>query len=203
MTSFCFSIISVRIIDGKWDYKAGETLANAHWLHTQCEGNVIIHAEADEIYDKSLLNKIKIEIQKGNHNISVQRIQIEQNFQRVRWYPHWVHRVFPKGSVKKVGETTDKKDCSDMIYLNGEYGYLWDLTNCFKEQWLNRIKKQSELRNGEQLNTLYAPEHINLPNRLQLDDSQDYFDNPLWTAKTTPLKIPEILLPLVGKTKYE
>ena len=195
--------LSVRIIDGEWGNKAGETLANAHALHTECEGDIIIHCEADEVFDHFLIQEVINQIRTGHVNISVQRIQVESNFQRVRWWPHYVHRIFPKGTVKKVGETTDKKDCEDMHYITGDYGYLWDCTNCFRDQWLNRIKKQSELRNGEPLNTLYAPEHINLPNRLQLDTSQDYFDNPLWTAKTTPLAIPYILKKLVGKTSYE
>lgn len=195
--------LSIRIIDGEWGNKAGETLANAHALHKQCEGDIIWHFEADEVYDELLANKIHALITQGHQDISVQRIQIEQNFQRIRWYPHYVHRVFPKGSVIKVGETTDQKDCDDMIYVDAKWGYLWDCCNCFRDNWENRIKKQSELRNGEELNTLYAPEHINLPNHLQLDTSQDYFKNPLWTSEFTPLDIPEILRPLVGQVRYD
>lgn len=195
--------LSVRIIDGIWDCKAGETLARAHAQHIECEGDVIWHFEADEVFDELLAGKVRLLIEEGHQNISVQRIQIEQNFQRVRWYPHFVHRIFPKGSVVKVGETTDQKDCDDMVYVNEKWGYLWDITNCFRDNWENRIKAQSELRNGEQLNTLYAPEHINLPNRLQLDTSQYYFKNPLWTSRFTPLDIPDILRPLVGEVRYD
>lgn len=194
--------LPVRIIDGVWDCKAGETLANAHAQNIECEGDIIWHFEADEVYDLLLAAEIQNCIHEGGHDISVQRLQVEQNFQRVRWYPHWVHRIFPKGSVIKNGETTFEKDRDGMDYLDGEYGYLWDCTNCFKNNWLSRIEQQSELRKGEALNTLMVPEHCILPTHLQLDTTQEYFDNPLWTAKTTPLNLPYNLQHLVGVTDY-
>lgn len=194
--------LSVRIIDGVWNYKAGETLANAHALHTECKNDIVWHFEADEVFDKYLAIKVNDLIKKGHKNISVQRIQIEQNFQRIRWYPHYVHRIFSKGSVIKVGETTDQKNCEDMIYVDDKWGYLWDCTNCFRDNWITRIKQQAKLRNSEALNMLYAPEHIILPNRLDIEMYYEYLQDPLWTTKTTPLDIPSNLLLLVGQTKY-
>jgi hypothetical protein len=193
----------VRIIDGVWDCKAGETLANAHAQNIECEGEVIWHFEADEVFDILLAIKIWDKIKEKHHDISVQRLQVEQNFQRVRWYPHWVHRIFPKGSVTKNGETTFEKDRNSMDYLDGEFGYLWDVTNCFRDSWKKRIEQQSELRKGEPLNTLMVPEHCIQPTHLQLDTDNCYFDNPLWTAKTTPLNLPYNLQHLVGITDYK
>lgn len=190
----------IRIIDGVWDYKAGETLANAHALNSKCDGDVIIHFEADEVFDEFLVREIRQAIDNDFTNISVERIQIEQNFSKIRWSPHWVHRVFPKGSVIKDGETTNKKHSPDMLYLSGEYGYLWDCTNCFRDSWFNRIKQQSELR-SEEFNMLFVPDHINLPHILENVD--EFLKDKIWTNTFTPLDIPEILKPLLGKTKYE
>lgn len=191
--------LPVRIIDGVWDCKAGVTLTNAHAQNIECEGDIIWHAEADEVYDLMLASEIHNCILEGGQDISVQRLQVEQNYQRVRWYPHWVHRIFPKGSVTKNGETTFEKDRNGMYLLSSDFGYLWDCTNCFRDNWLTRIEQQSELRKGESLNTLYVPEHC--IQSTQLID-KDYFNNPLWIAKTTPLNLPYNLQHLVGVTDY-
>ena len=74
----------LRVIDGKWGSEAGETLKRAHFLHTFCEGDVIIHFEADEVFDRLLIQEINLEIECGNYDLAVWRIQLEQNFQRVR-----------------------------------------------------------------------------------------------------------------------
>lgn len=195
--------LPVRIIDGVWDCKAGETLARAHAQNVECEGDLIWHFEADEVFDLILSARIRELLNDGFTNISVQRIQIEQNFQRIRWYPHWVHRIFPKGSVTKNGETTFEKDREAMFYVHGDWGYLWDCTNCFADCWENRIKQQSELRNGEPLNTLMTPEHCMQPTRLNLDTQMAYFDHPLWEYEFTPLKLPYNLQHLVGQRKYD
>jgi glycosyltransferase involved in cell wall biosynthesis len=100
---------NIKIIDGYWGNEAGETLRQAHNQYRQCSGDVIIHFEADEVYDDRLIKYI-VELIKYDHtDISVHRLQLEQNFQRCRWYPEPVHRVFPRLShTRKEGHTTDR-----------------------------------------------------------------------------------------------
>jgi hypothetical protein len=76
--------LSVKIIDDYWGNEAGETLRQA-------------------------LIKYIVELIKYDHtDISVHRLQLEQNFQRCRWYPEPVHRVFSRLShTRKEGHTTD------------------------------------------------------------------------------------------------
>ena len=192
----------VKIIDGYWGNKGGETLREAHSQYIQCSGDVIIHFEADEVYDDNLIRTIINFIRTGITDMSVYRLQLEQNFQRCRWYPEPVHRVFEKHSnTRKEGHTTNRHDLAKVI--NSEYGLLWDITNCFRDNWLNRVNKQAELRN-ETPQYLMAGLHC-LHNAVVKNEENAQFrmtDNH-WTWRRTPFDIPKILKLLVGMTKYE
>jgi len=193
--------LDVRIIDAEWGTDGGETLARLHAMHVECKHDTILHFEADEVFDESIVSHLKPNAE-FYKNCMVWRLQIEQNFQRIRWYPELVHRVFPKGSVKKVGHTTDFND--GFIFPDG---FLWDVTNCFRDNWIDRIEQQAELRKDT--------ETIGLEYRMVALHSNDGFETftkeeaierlkqPHWTWKETPLNIPDILKPLVGVTRYE
>lgn len=189
----------VRVIDARWGNRAGETLARLHAMNELCRGDVIVHFEADEVWDPNLLGVVTYQIRYGQgRDFVVYRIQVEQNFQRVRWYPWPVHRVFPRGSVKKIGESTNRH--GQAMVVSADHGLLWDCTNCFRDDWLGRIKNQSILRNQEALNLLAVPNHANGPNRV--DDIDQFLAQPHWTYTTSPLALPDILRPLVGRTSY-
>jgi len=195
----------VRILNGFWGNEAGETLRQAHSKYIDCAGDVIIHFEGDEVYEdrliKYLIGHIKA-TRPENCHYSVFRLQIEQNFQRCRWYPEPVHRVFPRLSgVRKEGHTTDQHDKSFLIMPKN--GYLWDCTNCFRDNWLNRVDKQAELRQS-------APQYIMTPlHTLHKSELSEHEAQKMiyglkhWTYTETPFAIPEILKPLVGTTRYK
>jgi glycosyltransferase involved in cell wall biosynthesis len=192
-----------KIINGHWGNQAGETLRQAHKLYRQCSGDVIIHFEGDEVYETELLDNIIYLIKQGIYDIAVHRIQLEQNFQRCRWYPgDPVHRVFPRTShTRKEGHTTTRHDQATV--LGPENGYLWDITNCFRDNWMNRVKKQAELRDDKP-QYLMVPIHCTLPANLSEHDAQQWiYGGRHWEWTNTPFAIPEILRPLVGMTKYE
>ncbi len=193
--------LEVRIVDGKWGSEAGETLKEAHSQHKKCKGDIIVHFEADEVFGDDLIGKVRANILSGITDIAVHRLQIEQNFQRVRWYPEVVHRVFPNHSqTRKDGHTTDRHGLA--YVMSSESGFLWDCTNIFRDNWFKRVETQAELW-GEEPQYRVVPLHclheVNLPEgqaKLRLEDNH-------WTWRTTPLNIPEILKPLLGVTKYE
>jgi len=195
--------LNVNIIEGEWGNRAGEILAAAHAQHIECDGDVIIHFEADEVFSSSLLGEICYQITEDNRgNFAVWRLQVEQNFQRVRWHPELVHRVFRKNSVKKQGHTTDIHQKKKIAYIPQEYGYLWDCTNCFRDNWLARINKQAELRRSE-------PQYLRVPlhaiDEVIMNGVQatEFLLEPQWKFKNTPLNIPDILKPLLGITDYK
>lgn len=195
-------VIPLQIIGGYWGNKAGETLRQAHAKYIECNGDVIIHFEADEVYDDSLIRAIVDHIKAGYTDLSVYRLQLEQNFQRCRWYPDRVHRVFPRMSnVRKEGHTTNQAEKS--VLLTEENGYLWDVTNCFRDNWLNRVKQQAELRDDKP-QYIFTPLHTLHKSEYTEQEAQKIiYGGRVWTKKNTPFNVPEILRPLVGVTKYE
>lgn len=194
--------LDVTIIKGEWGNQAGLTLAKAHSLYTQCKGDMIVHFEADEVYEDSLIREISTLLKAGEVNhFAVWRLQVEQNFQRIRWYPELVHRVFPKDSgVIKEGHTTNLH--REAITLPVQHGFLWDCTNCFRDNYLDRIIQQSELW-GSVLNLTFTPLHTNHSSQIYFQELERELQDERWAWKTTPLKIPDILQNLVGMTQYK
>lgn len=194
--------LGVRIVDGEWGTEAGETLKAAHALHYHCKGEVVIHFEADEVFADKLLRRIRGEIMQGATGLAVYRLQLEQNFQRCRWYPEPVHRVFPRSlpvETIKAGHTTNRHDAAHVI--PAEAGFLWDITNCFRDNWLRRIEQQAELWNEGKVYRM-TPLHFLHKAELSRNQAELGLHDDHWTWKTTPFDIPDILKPLVGMVKY-
>ena len=197
--------LGVRVLHGQWGNRAGETLKLAHALHGECLGDVILHFEGDEVYDPRLAAHLRELIDQNYHDIAVWRIQVEQNFQRVRWYPEPVHRVFSRNSVVKDGHTTDRHE--DAMLTSPGAGYLWDCTNCFRDNWLARVRAQAALWDQEP-QYRFVPEHFMKPYSFSMVDGSDYLireflNQPHWTWTTSPLALPDSLKALVGMTQYE
>jgi len=182
-----------KVIDGPaWEGR--DIQHQVFELHRQCEGDTIILFEADEVYDESLLSEIHWAIEKGHTDIGVYRIQIEQNFQRIRCYPEPVYRVFPKGGGNYQNHPTQ---CLDSTYvLPPTAGYLWDCSNCFKYNWATRTINQAKVWGNP--HTYVVARHFVEPNIM----SEDFFSQPHWGFTSTPLAIPTVLKPLLGMAKY-
>jgi hypothetical protein len=201
--------LQVSIIDGDWQPgAAGECLKNAHALHRHCKGDIVWHFEADEVHESNLAFAVHGAIFHGGaSNVLVYRLQVEQNFQRCRWYPELVHRVFPNdGTVVKDGHTTnihnEHRDDDSWAHIIPR-GFLWDVTNCFRDDWLNRVRQQQELwGNAESTHTLYVPLHANHFNHMPFDVVPAFLEQPHWTWNHTLFNLPTELKILVGETSY-
>lgn len=191
--------LGCTVINGEWGNQAGVTLAKAHALHSHCKHDTIIHFEADEVFDDELIYNVYRAIEAGQSNLLVYRLQVEQNFQRIRWYPEKVHRVFLKDTVIKDGHTTDLHKQNNIPTINT--GYLWDCTNCFRDNWLDRVEKQAKLWN-EEPKYRYVPIHFNQPIELTREQAHYMLAEEHWRFKTTPLFLPESLNNLLGLAKY-
>ena len=184
-----------RVVDGPvW---SGRDIQHQVFeLHKEhCTGDIIILFEADEVYDDTLLSEVLWALERGHKDIGVHRIQIEQNFQRVRSYPEPCYRVFPKGGGYYHKHPTH---CPEGVYvLPPTAGYLWDCSACFKDNWQQRQLNQS---------LVWGSSHTHAVAKHFADENEVYpgfFDEPHWTWMDTPLKIPDVLKPLLGKSKYE
>lgn len=193
--------LDVRIIEGQWGNQAGDTLRQAHSQYVKCEGEIIISFEADEVFEDRLIRQVRQAIDEGIQDIAVWRLQIAQNFQRCRWYPEPVHRIFPKwADTRKEGHTTNRHSLASI--LAPENGFLWDCTNCFRDNWMKRVENQAELWHGE-ARYIMTPLHCLHNAELNETEARMRLADELWTWTETPFNIPKILKPLVGKTSYE
>lgn len=186
-----------RVLTSTWDGR--DTTPRAFMKHVECSGDIIIFFEADEVYDDNLLSEALWAIERSYSHIGVWRLQLEQNFQRCRDYPRPVHRIFPKGEGSYHIHPTNLPDRPVHI-LAPDAGYLWDISNCFRDQWFQRKKNQSEIW-GEPRSLMVA-QHFTEPVELSAIEEENRLGEAHWLWKSSPFRLPEILLPLVGQTRY-
>jgi len=209
-------VIDMQSIDGTWEIlkKLGvnrfisswphypnprDTLNHAFEMHVECcRGDTIIFFEADEVYDDSLLQAIRWEIIIGRTNLAVYRLQLEQNFQRCRWYPIPVHRVFPRGEGSYVQHPTNCP--SDAHILAASNGFLWDISQCFRDNIEGRRQAHREIFGTTR--RLFVPEHFTQSAEVSEEEERELLRGPQWQWTGTPFNIPSILKPLVGVTNY-
>jgi len=196
--------LGCRVIDGKWGSEADATLDAAWALQSECQGDVIVHFEADEVFDDRLIKAIVRNIDIGHDQLRVYRLQVDQNFQRVKWWPWPVHRVYRKGTVHRASHTTQEDLNGQPIpVMPPEYGYLWDVSNCFRDNYVARIRQQAAWWHGGPLRYRRTPAHFLEPDEIAEREVEAFLREPQWTWQTTPLAIPAILRELVGTVRYE
>lgn len=200
-TDGTFSILDKlcdRVLTSTWDGR--DTTPRAFMKHAQCSGDIIIFFEADEVYDDNLLSEALWAIERGYSHIGVWRLQVECNWQKVRQYPIPVHRIFPKGEGSYHIHPTNLPDYPVHV-LSPDAGYLWDCSGCFRDNWFQRKRNQAEIW-GESRSLMVA-EHFTEPTEISKIEEENRLQQPCWQWTSTPLNIPAILQPLVGKTRYE
>lgn len=202
-TPLLLNRLGVRVIKSPWGWpwpgNPRDTLNHAFEFHTECRHDTIIFFEADEVFDDRLLRRVSEEVGQGHNNLAVWRLQLEANFQRTRWYPIPVHRIFPKGKGSYVQHPTNC--CPDETnVLPPSAGFLWDCSNNFRDNWFGRKQIQSELW-GEP-RPLMVPEHFTHPVEISRVEEEVRLGEAHWLWTETPFAVPQILRPLVGVTDY-
>ena len=199
--------LGVRIIEGTWlPRQAGPCLGQNLLLNEECEHDIIWQCEADEVYAGDLARQVSYEIQENHRTeIAVYRLQVEQNFQRCRWYPTPVHRIFKRGTAVKNGETTmlhREQGANAVFEMPPERGFLWDVTNCFRDDWVARIKQQAELWDGQPRYRYVPDRFVSAPVECSEEKIPAFLSQRRWTWTRSPFDLPDILKPLVGITDY-
>jgi hypothetical protein len=112
----------VTVLDMEWEHISGAILDKAFKLHTECKYDFIIYFEADEVFDHAILaNALKTHKMTGFWNFGCHRIQLEQNFQRCRWHPEPVQRMFKKGESEDAGGIPNQyRECLRKVNLKRE-----------------------------------------------------------------------------------
>lgn len=191
--------LGCRIVDGEWGTDAEGTLGKAHALGQEaCRNETIVHFEADEVWDAELIRTLT---NAWASNAVVARIQVEQNFQRIRWAPHYVHRIFERGKATKDparGHTT--KEHKSAVPYSPNCGLIWDCSYVFRDNYRTRMEQNAKLWGESPQYLRRTPEHF--LEKPFAEELEKFLAEPQWTWTETPLNIPAILRPLVGQTRY-
>ena len=224
----------IRIVQGKFFKDDVERLAQREKLFAQraneviamCRNNLVLYYQADEIWHEDLMEVLKRELHTLSLGIkpswpgfSFLRYQLQENFQKIKWWPHVVNRLDLKTRMNYVGDgmgtdrTFDAKLVGD--YPNCEWEKQFgktptnmplhhmildvSMTGGFLENITTRRRLHAPLWN-EDPNTLYGVDggSANLEEWMERQRQ-----NPNWTKPESPFAIPEIMRYHVGKTKYE
>lgn len=215
----------VKLFTGDWpsiDAGAFATLAND--VVKLCSNDVVIYHQADEIWHEDLLQLMQQRFGARQNDLAFWRIQYRDNFQKVKWFPHLVHRIGYRGEPKFnadknnfefVGDgmnTTrswDAKICSD---YGGEYFPKWgEMGDEGIKPYVNQMIMDVSLVGGFRDNIVerrakHAPfwhEEPTIEGKPASQWKDDAMNNPAWTRPVSPFNLPHIMRYHIGKTKYE
>ena len=188
------------------------TLANE--LVAWCKNERVLYYQSDEIWHPNLLRLMEQEFEAGNYDLSFWRIQYRDNFQRVKWFPHLVHRVGYKDNFNFVGDgmstdrTFDARLCSQ--YDGGWFQKWGGLGHEGIKSYVNEMILDVSMVGGFRDNIpdrrrMHCPfwheePHIEgTPISEWVPREQT---NPDWTRTESPYNLPPIMRFHVGNVKY-
>ncbi len=195
------------------------TLANE--LIERCKYDNVLYYQADEIWHENLVNLMRQEFEQGNFDLKFWRVQLRENFQKIKWFPHFVHRVGQKDSFNFVGDgmNTDRYLEPKLCHLDYDSGWFPKWGTMFKysaenlplnEMILDVSLVGAFLENIPERRRMHTPfwnEPItSMPSDedgLSIDDwmvRERRNDN--WIRGETPFDIPAIMHYHLGEPRY-
>jgi glycosyltransferase involved in cell wall biosynthesis len=216
----------VKIVQGQFPQgtNANEFAILANDVISITKYDNVLYWQADEIWHPVLVNLMWEQLQKGNFDLSFWRIQFQENFQRVKWFPHPVHRVGRKGNfrfaISDEGKgynsdgmnTTRVNDAQLCSSYDGGYFLRWG------EMGEEGIKPYIGEMITDVSNTGAFFENIiskrkahgpfwNEDCSIAGEPCDQWYarekNNPNWKKTTTPFNIPPILTYHLGAQTYE
>jgi hypothetical protein len=82
-----------------------------------CSQPNVLYYQADEIWHEDLVDLTRITLDEGKRDLSFWRVQLKYNFQRIKWFPHPVHRIAPQGNFEFIndGMNTERTFATQMV----------------------------------------------------------------------------------------
>jgi glycosyltransferase involved in cell wall biosynthesis len=206
----------VRVVNGRFpvvDAGAFATLAND--LIAMCQNERVIYFQADEIWHEDLLRLMEQKFQAGRFDLSFWRIQYRDNFQEVKWFPHFVHRVGYKDGFNFVGDgmNTDRYMAAELCstYDGGWFTKWGELGQERIKPYVHEMITDISLVGGFRDNiverrALHAPfwhEEPTIEGKPASQWKAEAEANLDWTKTESPYNLPWILRWHVGRTRYE
>ncbi len=192
----------------------------ANDLIGQCSYPDVLYYQADEIWHEDLVGVTRRALNQGERDLSFWRVQLKYNFQRIKWFPHPVHRIAPKGDFDFVGDGMNTERTYATTIVSG-YGFgqmaNWEneyinhpYTLPLKEMILDVSLTGAFLDNIPDRRRMHLPfwhEGDVMPGDEAGKGVDDWYAeqrrNDDWTMEVSPFAIPEIMAYHVGKQKYE
>ncbi|MGH7274769.1 MAG: hypothetical protein ACREIQ_09965 [Nitrospiria bacterium] len=185
----------------------------ANDLIQMCRHEHVIYFQADEVPHQNLLRLAEQRFREGQFDLSFWRIQFRDNFQKIKWFPHLVHRVGHKEKFNFVGDgmtsdrTWDAKICSS---FGGEYFPRWGGMQPAEipvSEMITDVSLVGGFRdNIIERRALHAPfwhEEPTIEGKPAAEWAAAAMANPDWTRPESPFDLPQILRWHVGGTRYE
>lgn len=212
------------ILEGEFPYEdAGVFATLANRLVEWCHNDRVLYWQADEIWHEDVLRLMAQRFEQGQFDLSFWRIQYRENFQKVKWFPHLVHRVGIKGDGLSEGKrnfefngdgmnTTRSWDAKICSNYGGEMFPQWGgLGQEGIKPYTNEMITDVSLVGGfleniPERRRMHAPFWHEEPDIEGLPISQwieRERSNDNWYSTASPYNLPKILRWHVGRTKYE
>jgi len=176
----------------------------------------VVAYQADEIPHEDLLKIVRAEFEQGHFDLSLWRYQLKENFQVMKWCPHFIHRVGVKGSFNFVddGMNTDRyMDASICSSFDGGWFMRWgsdfkeDYTKLPTNEMVLDVSKCGAFRDiiVERAN-LHFPFWTDSQPNIDGTPANEWYEreksNPNWDKTDTPYNIPRIMQWHLGKPRY-
>lgn len=211
----------VSIIRYEFPYQDAAVFATlANDLVKACHHDNVLYFQSDEIWHQDLVRLTQKALDDGYNDLTFWRVQLKYNFQRIKWFPHPVHRVGPKDNFVFTNDGMNTARVFDTKMI-GNYG-LGEFT-----QWGDKYKDMpTALPTNEMILdvSLTGAFLDNIPDRrrmhlpfwgegdvmpadedgLGVDDwHRQQTDNPEWDRTYSNFDIPELMKFHLGKRNYQ
>jgi len=175
----------------------------------------VLFWQADEIWHEKLLARMGEHFERGEFDLSFWRYQLRDNFQRMKWFPHPVHRVGNRkdGKFNFVNDgmnsdrTWDAKLCAE--HDGGwflKWGGMDPLTIPVRDMIMDVSLVGGFRDNIVRRRALHAPmwhESSDIEGKNPGQWHQRALQDPIWTKQDTPYNIPRIMRWHVGRVTYD
>jgi glycosyltransferase involved in cell wall biosynthesis len=198
----------------------------ANDLVGMCNYSNVLYYQADEVWHEDLigLTKERLDYQTQYLQItecdfSFWRVQLKYNFQKIKWFPHPVHRIAPKNNFNFVndGMNTERTFGTHMV-SNWDLGHFTQWGDKYKNKPValptNEMILDVSLTGGF-LDNIPDRRRMHLPfwgegdvmpvdeNGLSIDEwYKQQYHNPIWDLHQTKFNVPEIMKFHLGRRKY-
>ncbi len=212
----------VRIVHSNFYEQDAAIFAKlANDLIGMCQCPNVLYYQADEIWHEDLivLTHQALYEGEGKQDLSFWRVQLKYNFQRIKWFPHPVHRIGPRDNFNFVndGMNTERTFDAEMVssYDMGHF-VKWgkDYEDKPTELPTNEMVLDVSLT-GAFLDNIPDRRRMHLPywnegevmpaDEGGLNINEWYYnqlDNPDWLKTATDFNIPEIMKYHLGRRRY-